>query len=122
MNQMLAPSAKRVHGRWVDAALRCLGGGGSMVLITVIRSLGSTPRDAGTRMWVDDQGSHATIGGGHLELQAIETARAMLADTASPIAQVRHYALGPSLGQCCGGAVWLAFEKLDHDDVDWCET
>lgn len=121
MSQMLAPSAQRVHGRWVEAALRCIGGGGSMVLITVIRSLGSTPRDAGTRMWVSSGGAHATIGGGHLELQAIDTARAMLEDASSPAVYVRHYSLGPSLGQCCGGAVWLAFEKLDRNDIDWCE-
>lgn len=122
MSQILAPRAQRVYGRWVEAALRCIGSGGSMVLITVIRSLGSTPRDAGTRMWVDEGGAHATIGGGHLELQAIETARAMLVDPDSPCAQVRHYALGPSLGQCCGGAVWLAFERLDSNDVEWCEN
>ena len=53
-----------------------------------------------------------TIGGGHLELRAIEIARAMLALTA----RARHFerfALGPSLGQCCGGVVHLAFERVD---------
>lgn len=122
MTLALAPLAQRVHGRWVGAALRCLNSGGSLVLITIVRALGSTPRDAGTRMWVDAQGSHATIGGGHLELQAIDNARSMLADTDAPAAQIRHYALGPSLGQCCGGAVWLAFERLDAGDLSWCEA
>ena len=121
MTAALAPLAQRVHGRWVEAALRCLNGGGSLILITVVRSLGSTPRDAGTRMWVDTAGAHATIGGGHLELQAIDTARSMLAD-AGTSAQIRHYPLGPSLGQCCGGAVWLAFERLDKSDIAWCEA
>ncbi|WP_397475449.1 xanthine dehydrogenase accessory protein XdhC [Pusillimonas sp.] len=122
MTVALAPLAQRVHGRWVGAALRCLNSGGSLVLITVVRSLGSTPRDAGTRMWVDAGGPCATIGGGHLELQAIDTARTMLADAGAPAAQIRHYALGPSLGQCCGGAVWLAFERLDRADISWCEA
>lgn len=121
MTPALAPLAQRVHGRWVEAALQGLRAGGALVLITVVRSLGSTPRDAGTRMWVDASGPHATIGGGHLELQAIDIARAMLADADGPAAQIRHYALGPSLGQCCGGAVWLAFERLGADDMAWCE-
>lgn len=120
MNIALAPSPPGVHGRWLEAVLRRLTAGGSLVLITVARALGSTPRDAGARMWVDVDGAHATIGGGHLELQAIDTARAMLADAGAPSAQVRHYSLGPSLGQCCGGAVWLAFERLDAEDIAWC--
>src|SRR5690606_6262138 len=107
---------------WLDAALRRLTSGGTLVLITVVRALGSTPRDAGTRMWVDASGAHATIGGGHLEPQAIEAARDMLTEVATPAAQIRHYALGPSLGQCCGGAVWLAFERLEADDIPWCEA
>ena len=53
-----------------------------------------------------------TVGGGHLELKAIERARRMLAD-ADPAPQSAHYPLGPALGQCCGGAVTLAFTRLD---------
>lgn len=122
MSQLLAPSPSCVHAQWLDAALHRLKAGSSMVLITVARALGSTPRDAGTRMWVDDTGVYATIGGGHLELQAIEAAREMLADIQSPATLVRRYALGPSLGQCCGGAVWLAFERLQAQDLAWCEA
>ena len=55
-----------------------------------------------------------TIGGGHLELKAITSARAMLARGASAREQ-QSFALGPSLGQCCGGAVTLAFAPLDGD-------
>src|SRR5690606_29952607 len=122
MNTQLAPSALTVHGQWLAAARSRLRQGEPLVLITVARALGSTPRDAGTRMWVDADGAHATIGGGHLELQAIEVARAMLADAGAPSTQVRHYALGPSLGQCCGGAVWLAFERLEPQDLAWCDA
>ena len=122
MNTQLAPSALTVHGQWLAAARSRLRQGEPLVLITVARALGSTPRDAGTRMWVDADGAHATIGGGHLELQAIEAARAMLADAGAPSTQVRHYALGPSLGQCCGGAVWLAFERLELQDLAWCDA
>jgi xanthine dehydrogenase accessory factor len=53
-----------------------------------------------------------TIGGGHLELKAIATARAMLA-AGRPEPRSAHYPLGPALGQCCGGAVTLAYAPLD---------
>ncbi len=36
--------------------------------------------------------------------------------------QLERFALGPSLGQCCGGAVVLAFERLDVADLDWVTT
>jgi len=122
MNTALRLPAASIHSQWLEAARFRLLRGEPLVLITVARALGSTPRDAGTRMWVDAEGAHATIGGGHLELQAIEAACAMLADAEAPPAQLRHYALGPSLGQCCGGAVWLAFERLETQDLAWCDA
>ncbi len=33
--------------------------------------------------------------------------------------RLERFALGPSLGQCCGGAVILAFERLDIGDLGW---
>ena len=56
-----------------------------------------------------------TIGGGHLELQAIAEARRRLAGVPGA-AQVR-YPLGPALGQCCGGVVHLGFERLAQADL-----
>ena len=56
-----------------------------------------------------------TIGGGHLEFQAIEQARALIHAQAQPDPQdplIVRYALGPSLGQCCGGVVHLRFERV----------
>jgi xanthine dehydrogenase accessory factor len=53
-----------------------------------------------------------TVGGGHLELKAIRTAREMLrSGELAPHSE--HYPLGPALGQCCGGAVTLQFHELD---------
>jgi len=54
-----------------------------------------------------------TVGGGHLELKAIEQARRMLADGLPP--QTVRYPLGPALGQCCGGVVTLGFSLLTAD-------
>ena len=81
------------------------------VLVTVAGVQGSVPREAGARMLVTQDGQADTIGGGHLEMRAVEIARAMLQD-----GRPRHterFALGPSLGQCCGGVMVLAFELAD---------
>lgn len=62
-----------------------------------------------------------TIGGGHLEWQAIAQARQLLRQWGvQAVAQREHvqrYALGPSLGQCCGGALELRYRGLDASDV-----
>ena len=86
-----------------------------LVLVTVARVEGSAPREAGTKMIVTREDARYTIGGGHLEWKAIETARQVLRDgMRSPrMRRLERFALGPSLGQCCGGAVVLAFERLD---------
>jgi xanthine dehydrogenase accessory factor len=90
---------------WLSAA-------GPAVLVTVALVEGSGPREAGARMLVGAASLRDTIGGGHLEMRAVEIARAMLLD-----GRPRHFerfALGPSLGQCCGGVVHLAFELADE--------
>lgn len=57
-----------------------------------------------------------TIGGGHLEWQAIAHARHLLVAPLPPtVPQVVHLALGPSLGQCCGGALDLRYDLLGPD-------
>ncbi|MBQ5946552.1 xanthine dehydrogenase accessory protein XdhC [Massilia sp. ST3] len=85
------------------------------VLVTVARVEGSVPREAGARMLVQTDGFLGTIGGGHLEHRALEIARAMLRDGSK--ACLERFPLGPSLGQCCGGIAYLAFEKLDADQL-----
>jgi xanthine dehydrogenase accessory factor len=84
------------------------------VVVEVAASRGSVPREAGTRMLVGEREVVGTIGGGHLELQAIADARRLLAE-GGPAFQ-RHVALGPALGQCCGGALDLRFTALADDD------
>ncbi len=84
---------------------------GAAVLVTVALVEGSGPREAGARMLVTGARLHDTIGGGHLEMRAVEIARAMLLDGRRR--HVERFALGPSLGQCCGGVVHLAFELAE---------
>jgi len=84
------------------------------VLIAATR--GSAPREAGTRMWVSATQVHGTIGGGNLEFNAVRIAREMLS---SPGAQAEHrFALGDSLGQCCGGSVTLRFRSVTHPGTE----
>ena len=85
------------------------------VLVTVLATQGSVPRSPGTRMLVLPGGFAATIGGGHLEYQAIAHAQALLAGQTQDL-QLRQV-LGPSLGQCCGGAVELGFERVGAGDA-----
>ncbi|MDO9315637.1 MAG: xanthine dehydrogenase accessory protein XdhC [Burkholderiaceae bacterium] len=80
------------------------------VLVEVLHTQGSVPRDVGARMLVSTTAAAGTVGGGHLELKAIEQARQLLNDASAPL-QVR-YPLGPALGQCCGGVVTLGFSVL----------
>ena len=64
-------------------------------------------------MLVRADGIEDTIGGGALEFEAIAHARGLLARAADLEPwqrQARDFALGPSLGQCCGGFVRLLFE------------
>jgi xanthine dehydrogenase accessory factor len=98
-------------GPLAQQAAELLSSGESTVLVEVTDAKGSVPRAAGTRMLVTASQAMGTIGGGHLELKAIALARAMLA-SGDAGAQQRHYPLGPALGQCCGGAVTLGFERL----------
>jgi len=81
------------------------------VLITVVTAKGSTPRESGTKMIVTQFQQFGTIGGGNLEFEAIAAARKLLEDTADA-PTIHDYALGPSLAQCCGGAVTILLEPF----------
>lgn len=83
----------------------------SAIYVEITATRGSTPRDAGTVMKVTADSTEGTIGGGALEYQAIAQARQMLADNL-PETDSR-LALGPSLGQCCGGAVTLHYSRAE---------
>ncbi len=90
--------------------------------VQVLRTRGSVPREAGTRMLVAADAVAGSIGGGHLEWQAIAEARAqLLADQADSSAiQDRPIALGPTLGQCCGGTLTLRTQRLTaHSLQTW---
>lgn len=81
------------------------------ILVEVAETRGSAPRDKGAFMMVSEKALQGSIGGGQLEYLAIALARRMLAgEVADPS---RSVALGPEIGQCCGGQVSLRFRHVD---------
>ncbi len=84
------------------------------ILVTVSASRGSVPREKGAWMAVFAEGTVGTVGGGHLEFQALVEARQrLLGRTGEPVIR---YPLGPALGQCCGGEVHLRYEPVHACD------
>lgn len=107
----------RTH--WLTALFASLSAGHDAVLVSVARTEGSVPREAGATMIVTADGCTDTVGGGHLEWQAIAHARRTLAGGTAPV-DVQRYNLGARLGQCCGGVVWLLFERIPaHTREAW---
>ncbi len=100
---------------WLHTLANWLEAGQPAVLVTVVRTDGSTPREAGATMLVGRASTADTIGGGHLEWLASTTARELLVEGGPP--RLMRFALGASLGQCCGGVVWLALERIDVRDA-----
>lgn len=90
---------------------------GPVARIVVADIKGSTPREIGASMlvWRGPNGfeQSGTIGGGALEFEAMQTA--------FNAPRLRRIPLGPTLGQCCGGAVTLLteiFETVDTIPMD----
>ena len=101
------------------------------VVVSIASTEGSVPREAGTWMAVFAGQIVGTIGGGHVEFEAIAEARALLNANDIPNSQSspsfpqpppsfprrresmsayeKRYVLGPSLGQCCGGVMTLSY-------------
>ncbi len=91
---------------------------GAAALVSLVKTEGSSPREAGARMVVRPSGGfHGTIGGGELEWRALAEARAALR-SGRGAALRRVVALGPELAQCCGGRVEWRIETFDARDLE----
>lgn len=91
--------------------LRAVLGGERAVIHAQITGLrGSSPRELGAEMFVTAQEIAGTIGGGQAEWQSLGRAREMLAHGEM---QARlEIALGPEIGQCCGGRITVTLTRL----------
>jgi xanthine dehydrogenase accessory factor len=101
-----------------EALERTAAGDAPFVRIVLIAVEGSTPRESGAAMIVTAAAITGTIGGGALEHGLMGEARELL--TAPPGAwarRVRRIALGPALGQCCGGSVTALLERYGRAEA-----
>jgi len=93
-----------------DALAAAIDRHGRVARVVIAAVKGSSPREVGASMLVWADGQSGTIGGGALEYAAAQTAR-----TATERYRLSNHALGPDLGQCCGGAVRLVTEVYDAE-------
>jgi xanthine dehydrogenase accessory factor len=97
---------------WLSFARNRLRQGEDVVVVTVAAVDGSVPREAGTKMAISRGGQGGSIGGGVLEFEATRKARALLAEPDGGRRRCERFALGPALGQCCGGAAVVLLERV----------
>jgi xanthine dehydrogenase accessory factor len=98
----------------LQAFLDEIRGGRRVVLATIVRATGSTPRTLGARMIIRADGSLlGTIGGGAFEALAAADARELLTQNA-PAPRLKRYAFTEegedALGMACGGTAEVLFE------------
>lgn len=101
------------------ARLRAACAAGPTALVTVLATEGSAPRGAGARMVVTPTAIEGTIGGGRLEYQIVDQARALLSHPPGAW-RIQDWPLGPLLGQCCGGRVRVLIEHVAS--IDWIDA
>ena len=91
----------------------------TVVLCTVLKSSGSTPRGAGARMAVFADGhTEGTVGGGTVELSVTKLAAQVRAEGTD---RIREYRLTPGetadLGMVCGGDVTVLLQVLGQNEI-----
>lgn len=106
----------QLRGGDLDGALAALADGPG-TLVMVERGEGSVPREAGAWMLVTARDVVGTIGGGQLEWQVIQHARARLGAAGDAPDERLRYPLGPRLGQCCGGVVHVRLRRVTAADA-----
>lgn len=103
-----------------EALLEELKAGRGAVLCSIVASSGSTPRGAGAKMLVLEDGKTlGTIGGGAVELRASQAAHALCRAGQS---RFERYRLSPNeiadIGMICGGDVQVYFQYFDPASPD----
>jgi len=100
--------------RILDEIVAATGAGRRVVLATIVRAKGSTPRGVGSRMLIDpDHGSIGTIGGGCGEAEVVDVARLALDDGRARLVRVDLtedlYSWSPAV---CGGVFDVLLEPV----------
>ena len=107
---------------WLDALAVALSSDAHAMLVVLAGAKGSTPREAGTSMVITPDACVGSIGGGHLEYEAIRIAREALRDPAARGSWLVRFPLAARLGQCCGGVATLAFSRIDAGASVWLDA
>ena len=103
---------------WIEVARDLIARDGGVVRASLVEVRGSAPREAGAMMLITATDIWQTIGGGSLEFEVMATARALLAAPGGPWQrQVISAALGPDMGQCCGGHVKVLLEYIGVEEA-----
>ena len=81
-------------------------------IATIVRTMGSTPRDLGTKLLVLENGTFfGSIGGGRLEVLVIQDTLQCLQERRSAL---RSYSLCAKTDQCCDGALDIFIEIMNQ--------
>ena len=96
-----------------DAIVQSLQARQAVALLTIVRASGSTPRHSASNMLVRADGSFlGTIGGGTMELQAIQDARAAIADKKPRLVDYNLNDRTPGSVGLCGGTEQVFIDVL----------
>ncbi len=104
-----------------DTINKCLLQGRSGVLATITSRVGATPRDAGAKVFIDDEGSiHGTIGGGCVEAEVWHHAKSVA--STGQCRNLRYALNGKTVedeGMICGGTLEFFLEPVSvkHKEV-----
>ena len=108
-----------LHRSWLEPLAGALARDGQAVLVVVAPTQGLRAARSRARRWSSRLTRCAgTIGGGHLEFEALRIARDALATQAPTGTWIVRFPLAARLGQCCGGVATLAFSTVDAACAD----
>jgi xanthine dehydrogenase accessory factor len=107
-----------------DKIIEYLREGRGGTLATIISRVGATPRDAGAKIFIGNDGSlHGTIGGGCVEAEVWQHARSVVRNQEAK--RLRYAMSGKTVedeGMICGGTVDLFLEPVTEKHRDIYET
>ena len=85
-----------------------------VIQASIVRTIGSSPRNSDTEMFISETDTLGTIGGGQLEYLVINHSKKMIAENIKK--DILKISLGPEIGQCCGGKVEISLLEMYEKD------
>ena len=85
-----------------------------VIQASIVRTIGSSPRNSDTEMFISETDTLGTIGGGQLEYLVINHSKKMIAENIKK--DILKISLGPEIGQCCGGKVEVSLLEMNEKD------